>query len=268
MREAFFLGTGELRRFCLVHRPSGVTRGALLHVHPFAEELNRSRPMCAIAAQAFADAGWLVLQVDGAGCGDSFGEFGNATWTQWLDDLDLARAWLFEQGHDSAIVWTLRGGSLLAADWMRRAALDWPLLMWQPMTSGKQLLTQFLRLSLVDDSGPESKHVMAQLRQRLAQGDSVDVGGYVINARLAAELEASALVPQSSGAAPMALLEVSGQPGAGLTPAAEALLSRWQSAGRHAEGGVAVGPKFWQSYDTRTAPDLVPRSLQLLEALA
>lgn len=268
MREVFFLGEGESQRFCLVTRPVGVARGAVLHVHPFAEELNRSRPMCAIAAQAFAAAGWLVMQIDGAGCGDSFGDFGQATWTQWQDDLDLARGWLKAQGHEQAIVWTLRGGSLLATDWLHRSDLDWPLLMWQPMSSGKQLLTQFLRLSLVDDSGPDSKQIMSQLRQRLAQGDSVDIGGYVINATLAAELEASTLVPAPTGQAGMAILEVSGQPDAPLTPASASLLARWQAAGRRSEGRVATGPKFWQSYDTRTAPDLVPLSLGLLETLS
>lgn len=268
MREAFFLGAGEHRRFCLLHRPAGPCRGALLHVHPFAEELNRSRPMCAVAAQAFATAGWLTLQIDAAGCGDSFGEFGEATWTHWQDDLDLARDWLRAQGHEHAVAWTLRSGSLLASDWMRRAGLDWPLLMWQPMGSGKQLLTQFLRQSLVDEGAPDSKGIIARLRQRLAEGDSVEVSGYAVNATLAAQMEASALAPQPAGRAPMALLEVSWQPDAPLTPTAAVLLERWQAAGRRSQGAVATGPKFWQSYDTRTAPDLVPHSLRLLEQFA
>lgn len=267
-RQVFFLGTGSRQRFCVATRPAGPSRGAILHVHAFAEELNRSRPMCAVAAQAFAEAGWLVLQIDGHGCGDSLGESGDATWDSWLDDLDQARAWLQAQGHDRATLWTLRGGSLLAASWLQHRGLDWPLLLWQPMASGKQLLTQFLRLRLVDDGGPEGKHIMTQLRQSLAEGRSVDIAGYVISAVLAAGLEAASLDALKTGQAPLALIEVGGATGTALSPASETQLARWREAGRRCDATVVSGPKFWQSYDTRMAPDLVPASLRLLEALA
>ena len=266
-RKAFFLGKGNSRRFCLVTQPSGEIRGALLHVHPFAEELNRSRPMCALAAQSFASDGWLVLQIDSHGCGDSFGEFRDATWSSWQDDLDLACDWLRAQGHERATLWTLRGGSLLAASWLQRGGRDWPLLMWQPISSGKQLLTQTLRARLAADTGPEGKHVISRLRQQLNQGEPVDVGGYVVSAELAKGLEAATLEHLQEGRAPIGLIEVASRAGGPLTPASGTHLTHWRSEGRLCTSSVVAGPKFWQSYDTRMARDLVPSSLSMLESL-
>lgn len=266
-RDVFFLGEGNGRRFCLATWPSGEIRGALLHVHPFAEELNRSRPMCALATAAFADAGWLVLQMDGHGCGDSFGDFADATWASWQDDLDLGRHWLAQQGHPVATLWTLRSGSLLAASWLKRSGLDWPVLMWQPMISGKQLLTQILRARLADDGGSDSKHVMGRLRQQLKDGAPVEVGGYVISSALASGMEEATLDALPDGQAPLGLMEVVNAPAAALTPAATALLARCGSGTRACASDIVHGPKFWQSMDTRMAPELAPRSVSLLESL-
>ncbi|WP_229425321.1 hypothetical protein [Massilia sp. Se16.2.3] len=77
--DAFFLDTQGGRRFCLYHAPIGECRGALVYVHPFAEEMNRSRRMAALQARALAARGIGVLQLDLHGCGDSVGDFGDAT---------------------------------------------------------------------------------------------------------------------------------------------------------------------------------------------
>src|SRR5262245_3855900 len=79
--------TGQ--RLYLHHRPrpEAAPRGTVLHVHPFAEEMNKSRRMAALHARALAGAGFEVLQVDLAGCGDSSGEFGDATWDDWVADV-------------------------------------------------------------------------------------------------------------------------------------------------------------------------------------
>ena len=59
--EPFFLRVDGGERFCLFHPPAGACRGALLYVHPFAEELNRSRRMAALLARALAGAGYGVM---------------------------------------------------------------------------------------------------------------------------------------------------------------------------------------------------------------
>ena len=96
--EAFFLastrGEGD-QGFCLFYpAQSHVVRGLVLYIHPFAEEMNKSRRMAALQARAFAQAGYAVLQIDLHGCGDSAGDFGDATWEHWIDDVVQGCHWL------------------------------------------------------------------------------------------------------------------------------------------------------------------------------
>ena len=97
---AFFLDTQfrpDGRRFCLFHAPQGTPRGWIVHLHPFAEEMNKSRRMAALQSRVFAAAGYGVLRIDLLGCGDSAGDFGDATWQGWVDDLVAACGWVRER---------------------------------------------------------------------------------------------------------------------------------------------------------------------------
>src|SRR6185503_20503781 len=143
-RQAFHLGTGECTRFCIATYPRAAARGALLYVHPFAEEMNKCRRMAAISSAAFAEQGWLVLQPDLHGCGDSAGDFADATWDGWLDDISLAVAWLRVNAPGPMVLWSLRAGSVLVADWLSRQHASVPLMLWQPVINGRQYLSQFL----------------------------------------------------------------------------------------------------------------------------
>jgi exosortase A-associated hydrolase 2 len=76
------------QRFCIHHPPALATPlGLVVHVHPFAEEMNKSRRMAAQQARALAAAGFAVLQIDLLGCGDSAGDSSDATWAAWLADV-------------------------------------------------------------------------------------------------------------------------------------------------------------------------------------
>jgi uncharacterized protein len=85
---------GSRRRFAVLHQPEGPPRGLVVYAHPFGEEMNKSRRMAALQARALAGAGNAVLQVDLLGCGDSPGDFGEAGWDDWVDDLVQAARWL------------------------------------------------------------------------------------------------------------------------------------------------------------------------------
>src|ERR1700712_1296748 len=128
-----FHGTSPGRRFCLLHRPPhDVAAGAILFVHPFAEEMNKSRRMASLQARAFAQAGYAVLQCDLLGCGDSSGDFGDATWNDWIDDVADAAAWIGRRFDAPLTLWGLRAGCLVAAEAARRKSLDCDFLFWQP----------------------------------------------------------------------------------------------------------------------------------------
>jgi len=76
------------QRFCLWHASSAqAPRALVVHVQAFAEEMNKSRRMAALQARAQAGADCAVLQFDFLGCGDSAGEFSDATWRAWVDDV-------------------------------------------------------------------------------------------------------------------------------------------------------------------------------------
>ena len=146
--EAFFLPVAQGHRFCLLREPapSVPARGAVVYVHPFAEEMNKARRMASLQAKAMAGAGYFVLQIDLHGCGDSSGDFGDALWERWIDDVAAACTRLRERTGAELWLWGLRTGCLLATEAVKRLDGATRLLMWQPTLSGKQFLQQFLRL--------------------------------------------------------------------------------------------------------------------------
>jgi uncharacterized protein len=180
--QALFLpGTGTPtsatgQRFALHHPPAGPCQGSVLFLHAFAEEMNKSRRMAAMAARALATAGLAVLQIDLLGCGDSSGELADASWAAWLDDTCQGAAWLQARYPGPLWLWGERAGCLLAAAALPlvvaarvNAAPDAALkagrnagpntqphadptathlLLWQPQTQGKLVLQQFLRLKM------------------------------------------------------------------------------------------------------------------------
>lgn len=266
-REAFFLDGPAGKRFCLVTRPDGDPVGGLLYLHPFAEELNKSRRMAALAAREFAERGWCVLQLDCHGCGDSAGDFGDATWNGWIADVGLGWDWLCRHVDAPVALWSLRGGSLLAADWLARVDARPPLLMWQPVTNGKQHLTQFLRLKAASEMLAESdaKAVMAKIRDELKAGCEVEVAGYRLSPALASGLDAAALRLPASFPSPVALLELASGERADVSPALRTSVSRWAADGTPVTAEAVPGPPFWQTQEIEIAPGLIERSAAILD---
>lgn len=271
-REAFFLEAQGGPRFCLLSTPADSPKGGLLYLHPFAEELNKSRHMAALGVEAFVSEGWLVMQMDFFGCGDSAGDFAEADWQSWLDDIELAWGWL--SAHCDRIspglpkgLWTLRAGSLLAAEWLTHRAEPTPLLMWQPVTNGKQHLTQFLRLKAASEMllDSDAKEAMASIRARLHGGFAVEVAGYGVSAAMAERMDASTLRLPAAYSAPVRVLEVVGGDRNEVSPAVSALVAKWRASRVDVAARAVLGPAFWQTQEIETAPELIQQSLAALE---
>ncbi len=261
--DVFFLpaASGE-QRLCLFHAPAGVPRSRLLYLHPFAEEMNKSRRMAALTCRALAAAGHAVLQIDLRGCGDSSADFGDANWADWQADVRLGLDWLDARVPNAPLwLWSLRAGALLAsADWGR------PLnhLFWQPMPSGKLALQQFLRLKLAAEmAGGASKGLMEAMKAELAAGRSLEIAGYALDANLALGLEAARLLPAGS-AGRVEWLELSNKPELALLPASESALKPWRDAGWAVQARVVNGPSFWATSEIETAPALIDATLEAL----
>lgn len=251
----------------MVTRPLAAARGALLFVPPFAEELNKSRRMIALAAREFAEHGWTVLQMDLFGCGDSSGDFGDADWRMWVADVERGYALLTQASDGPIVVWALRAGSLLVADWLEARGEGLPLLLWQPVTSGKQHLTQFLRLRAANEmlADTDAKIAVADLRTALQQGQAVEVAGYALAPGLTAGLDAAVLRLPETTAGPVGVIEVCAGERIALSPALERLTAAWTGDGVAVTTDAVVGPAFWQSVEIETAPALIECSLRMLD---
>jgi exosortase A-associated hydrolase 2 len=265
--EAFFLPAAQgqfSQRFCLYHAPAGPARGALLHLHPFAEEMNKSRRMAALQSRLLAARGYAVMQVDLHGCGDSAGDFGDATWESWLQDVVAARRWLRDRCDAPLWLWGLRTGCLLAAQAATRLDVPANFLFWQPVISGRQFLQQFLRLKVAGAmmSG-EGKGAMASLKADLDAGRPVEIAGYTLSPDLARGLEGAELKPPDRSGR-LVWLELSSRQDAALSPAASTCIERWQAAGFATESAVVPGPTFWQTAEIEEAPALLEATLAAL----
>ena len=259
-RAAFVRGTAG-SRFRLVSEPAdGNVVGTVIAAHAFAEEMNKSRRMCARMARLLAESGWRVVQKDLLGCGDSSGDFADASWPAWVTDLEDE----FALAEPAAPVWLwgLRAGALLASAVVARQPRA-NLLLWQPVSSGAQHLQQFLRLhagARIVGSGKAGGDTSPA--QRLRAGQAVEVGGYELGPALAAGMEQANFDLPTDFAGRVVWLEVSDN--AALSPAATRMIERLQARRLVVEAEAVAGPAFWQTQEIEESEPLLQRSLAAL----
>ena len=265
-REAFFADAAFGQRFCIVNRPSGQPRGLVLLVPPLLEELNKSRRMCALAAHALADAGLLVLRMDLHGCGDSSGDLADASWVTWIADVEHSAAWLRSQADGPLFIWAVRGGALLAGDWLARGGGCDGLMLWHPVLEGRRNLVQLLRLAAVAHWQDEHKAgaSASALLARLEQGAGAEVAGYVISPKLAKGWSSSRLELPPGFAAPVAVMEMAASGDVQPNRALGEWVARWSGAGQAVLHEKVTGPFFWQTQEIEVSPALIDASCAVL----
>lgn len=268
--EAFFLKASAGQRFCLYHPAAGPARSAILYVHPFAEEMNRARRMAALQARAFASAGHAVLQIDLAGCGDSSGDFGDARWELWQDDLALGAAWLRARVGAPLRLWGLRLGALLALDYARGAQPPPAgMLLWQPVLKSATYLTQFLRLRLAGAllaDGEVAEGGTAGLRAALQAGEALEIAGYDLDPQLARALDALDALEAFQPACPVDWIEAVSQPGAEPSPGAARAAGAWLARGLDLRLHPVHSAPFWTTTEVTESGAWLDASSNALEA--
>jgi exosortase A-associated hydrolase 2 len=262
--DAFFLPTPTGRRFCVFHpaaAPGGAREGALVFVHPFAEEMNKSRRMAALTACAFAQSGFDVLRMDLLGCGDSDGDSADATWDAWQRDIELAVTWLAARTEGRVWIWGLRLGALLAAVVASRASDPMHLLFWQPTTSGQRFIQQFLRTQVLADIISESggRRSGSEMLTALSNGKFLEVAGYRLTPDLMLPIHRAELPPPPRGSIVRCIEIAQGMTDVSLS--SQRVVAEWREMGVDAAASVVEGPPFWQTQEMSDCPSLIAASV-------
>ena len=267
--EPFFLESPRGPLFCIYLSPtSRAPKGSVLYLHPFGEEMHKSRRMAALQARALAGLGYAVLQIDLTGCGDSAGDFADASWSAWRDDARLAHAWLYAKNAQAITLWGLRTGALLAADLAQQLNDLQGLLLWQPVTDGGLFLNQFLRIKLASEmlSDGQAKSGTRDLLAQLESGQGVEVGGNMLSPAMARELGALKLATMTP-ACTVVWIEISGTNAQQLSPAAQRVADAWRAAGAQVQSQCVIGEPFWATQEITECLPLIEASLASLQAI-
>lgn len=264
--EPFFLRAGRGERFCIFHPASADPRGAVLYLPPFAEEMNKSRRMAALQSRALAASGLAVLQIDLFGCGDSSGEYGEASWEIWREDVALAMRWLAQHVHPAITMWGLRLGALLALDAAPQCdPAPAAFVFWQPVLKGEALMTQFLRLRVASEmlSEGKSRSGVQDLRAALAAGATVEIAGYDLSQQLVAAIDDLALDAQLPARA-VHWFEVVAQAGRALPAPAQRIVDNWSRDGLRIDVHRVEGQPFWNTVEITECPALISATTDVL----
>jgi exosortase A-associated hydrolase 2 len=272
--EAFFLSAAAGRRYCLYHGPraGNKCRGAFIYIHPFAEEMNKSRRMAAMQARAFAEAGFGVLQIDLFGCGDSDGEFSHARWDIWKQDLFLAWNWLENRTDVPISLWGLRLGALLALDFARNweKPID-KIILWQPVINGTSFLNQFLRLRMANEmlaDGSAKTTGTSMLRDSLANGQVLEVAGYELVSSLTDAIDSLRVAELAVGKSIVHWFEIVAEPGRPMAPAGTNAINQWKRNGIDPHVHLVPCPPFWATQEIAECPELISATLAAIAATA
>jgi exosortase A-associated hydrolase 2 len=271
--KPLYLDNGQRRLFGIYHppHPGSQRRDSFIYVPPFAEEMNLARRMAALQARAMAAAGTGVLLLDLFGTGESDGDFSDARWDIWIDDILTAADWLEGRGGTQIGLWGLRMGGLLAA----AVAAGQPgrfkrLLLWQPITDGKSMLTQFLRIRV---AASMNKSIPGEttdlLRAELTEKRTIEVAGYELSVELARALEAVRMEGLDlQRGTHIDWFHVGPEKDGRLGVAAERAVDVWRRKGVSVSAASIAGEPFWAIPEATVITELLSTTIRSVKTCA
>jgi len=202
-------------------------RWGLLFCDPFAEEKKCAHRVLVEAARTFCAADIACGRFDYRGTGDSPGDFSEATPEQWVEDIRAAADYMRRELHLSALgLLGLRLGAALALQAAEAGGNVDFLVLWEPVISGKQYLTQNLRRSLIKAMLTDEEKFDAGSVRRAQEQEVFDFDGYPISTEMRRQIESLDLLAAETGFSGPSLvvnITVKEQPGEAYRELAEAL---------------------------------------------
>lgn len=206
-KNVLFFRSGADARFLASNGPwKGLSRSkkrAVIILPPFAEEMNRCRRLISLTQDALAQEGVASLCLDYFGTGDSAGEFGDARLADWMQDVVDVCTLAQSAGAHAITLLGVRFGALLAAHVAAEIPSVDTVFAVAPQESLQRAMRQFVRIAATtQDLTLKTK---AGLRKpgashQLENGQSVEIGGYVISPALYADFMRPAPARKSSAA--------------------------------------------------------------------
>lgn len=188
MLEPGFLSTSFGDVFTVRHHSKARSKGTVVVVPPFAEEMNCCRRIVTSFSTRLIRLGYEVFVFDFFGTGDSSGRFEDADAEIWQENfkaiLEHAKA---EWG--LAAVLSIRLGSHIALS-QSQLFTGVQHICWQPLLSTRVQFSELCRQASISQRLRKESTILSvdQLFSRLEDGETVDLAGYSITGRLAATL--------------------------------------------------------------------------------
>ncbi len=252
--------------FVLRRGPASGTRCVLV-VPPFADEMNKCRRMVTLLAMQLAQSGIVTVVPDLYGTGDSGGDFVDAGWDLWQDDLARTARWCEGAvGPVTGLLGIRLGCALACEDKVLAAMPDLSrTVFWQPVLDGSRHLTQFMRVRVAASMANDVKESIADLRAELMATGEIEISGYRTSRGLVAELDAvkeSPVLPGRLGAVDwFEIVREAGQP---VSPASARSIQASADAGLRVESHAIAGEPFWATTEIVTNDELVSATFNSL----
>jgi exosortase A-associated hydrolase 2 len=266
-----FVNVNNRRLFTLEIAPAGPSKGTVLYLPPYAEEMNRCRCHVAESARALAAAGQRCLILDHHGTGESDGGSTEADWENWKADAIAVAQGLVKRDRLPLTLWGMRTGALLATEVAHAGVVDVDrLLLWQPVLDGKNFLTQYLRLRIASQMVHGSdRETTAMIMQRLAVGEDIEVAGYPLAQRLAAGLSSRRLIDFATlKTRRIDWVEIVAQANQNLPPGSQRAADALTAAGANLRVTPVAAPQIWQLAGEHPAPQLIRTTVDLMGEVA
>ncbi len=264
--EPFFLPFGDDRLFCNFTIPTFIKpEASILYLHPFAEEMHKSRRMAALQVREFASKGYAVLQIDLLGCGDSTGDFEDASWDNWRRCVEIAIDWLTNRMNVPIILWGLRTGGMLAVDISQKFVNIAGIILWQPIINGANFINQFLRIRVATEmlASKQERTGIKQLRDKIVSGESVEIGGYTLSSSLALSIDKMDLL-NTAIPCPIYWFEISMFSSNQFSPSSSKVIECWKNRGISIIAESVQGEQFWNSQEIIESHKLIVQTTKAI----